>query len=54
MSGAANDSEQAQQFSDVEPDRETRMGGSLAPLDRHHSEEVDYGPARFRTGMATS
>jgi hypothetical protein len=52
MSGAANDSEQAQQFPDVEPDRETRLGGSLAPLDRHHSETIDYLPAYFGSSLA--
>jgi hypothetical protein len=24
------------------------MGGSLAPLDRHHSEAIDYRPACIR------
>jgi hypothetical protein len=51
-SGATNDSEQTQHFSDVEPDCETRLGGSLALMDGDHSETIDYPPPCFRSGLA--
>jgi hypothetical protein len=49
--GTGNDSPEPRSNSDIEPEREARLGGSLAPLDDHHSETIDHRPACFRSGL---
>src|SRR5204862_6007424 len=51
-SGAANESAEPQQLSDVEPDGKTRLGGEMAPVDSRYSETIDYRSSCVRSRLA--